>query len=143
MVRQDPYRGFRFVVEIDRIESGGFSEVSGINRETVTEDYRAGGENQFVHRLVTHTKYPNLVLKRGITDAQTLWDWHQRVIDGFVERNQVTVILTDEADNEAWRWVFEGAYPVKWSGGELNAGSNTVVVEAVEFAHHGFRRQRP
>jgi hypothetical protein len=33
MARQDPLRGFRFLLEIDEITSGGFTRVQGLSRE--------------------------------------------------------------------------------------------------------------
>jgi phage tail-like protein len=52
----------------------------------------------------------------------------------------VNIVLTDSLGNEKWRWVFEKAYPVKWSGSEFNASTSAVFVENVEFAHNGIRR---
>jgi phage tail-like protein len=136
----DPYFGFRFRVEILGLQVGGFSQVSGLDREIQLEDFREGGLNDYTHKLVTVTKYQNLSLKRGICDAVDLWQWHQDVINGKIERRQINVVLTDAEGNPQWRWVFEKAYPVKWSGAELNASTSTVFVESVEFAHNGFKR---
>jgi phage tail-like protein len=63
------------------------------------------------------------------------------VVNGKIERRQVTVALTDAAGKDVWRWVFDKAYPVKWSGSGLNASNNTVLVEAVDLAHNGMRRE--
>src|SRR4249919_1176624 len=115
MARPDPYRSFRFVVEVDQTEAGGFQTISGIERQTEIEPYREGGVNDFEHQLVVKTTYPALVLKRGLVDT-SLWDWHQDVIAGDVERRTVSVILRDDAGEEAWRWVCEKAFPAKWTG---------------------------
>jgi phage tail-like protein len=139
-MRTDPYGTFRFRVEILGLQVGGFSDVGGLERETQIEDFREGGLNDYTHKLVTLTKYQNLTLKRGIADATELWQWHQDVINGKVERRQINVVLVDFAGNDAWRWVVQKAYPVKWSGSTLNAASNTVFVESVEFVHHGVKR---
>lgn len=136
----DPYDGFRFRVEIFGLQVGGFTQVTGLEREVQTEDFREGGRNDYTHKLATVTKYQNLSLKRGIADATELWQWHQDVINGKIERRQVNVVLLDSLGNAKWRWVFEKAYPVKWSGAELNASTNAVFVESVEFAHNGITR---
>lgn len=136
----DPYDGFRFRVEIFGLQVGGFTQVTGLEREVQTEDFREGGRNDYTHKLATVTKYQNLSLKRGIADATELWQWHQDVINGKIERRQVNVVLLDSLGNVKWRWVFEKAYPVKWSGAELNASTNAVFVESVEFAHNGIKR---
>ncbi len=137
----DPYAVFKFVVEILGLQVGGFSEVTGLQSETEVEEFREGGNNLHFHKLAKATKYGNLILKRGLVDSQALWKWRQDVIKGKIERKQVTVILQDRQGQEKWRWVFEGAYPVKWSSTDLNAtSSTTIAVESVELAHHGFTR---
>jgi phage tail-like protein len=140
MRNKDPYDGFRFRVEILGLQVGGFSQVIGIEREVQLEDFREGGLNDYTHKLATVTKYQNLSLKRGLADATELWQWHQDVVNGRIVRRSITVLLLDSLGNAKWRWVFESAYPVKWSGTELNASTNAVFVESVEFAHHGFKR---
>src|SRR5215211_6452376 len=136
----DPYDGFRFRVEILGLQVGGFSQVTGLEREVTTEDYREGGLNDYTHKLATVTKYQNLSLRRGIADATELWQWHQDVVNGKIQRREISVVLTDHLGQAKWRWVFAAAYPVKWSGSELNATTNEVFVESVEFAHNGFKR---
>jgi phage tail-like protein len=136
----DPYGAFRFRVEILGLEVGGFSEVSGLEREVQVEDYREGGVNDHTHKLATVTKYPNLTLRRGLADAVELWQWHQDVVNGRIQKRQINVVLIDTTGQDRWRWVFERAYPVKWSGASLNAATSAVFVESVEFAHDGVTR---
>ena len=136
----DPYKVFRFQIEINGTRAGGFSEVTGLEVRTEVDEQREGGVNNFVHKIAKETRYPNLILKRGITDKTDLWDWHQQVVEGEVERKTVSVVLVDEVGQEKWRWVFYDAYPVKWNGTDLNATGNTVVVESVELAHHGMTK---
>lgn len=138
--RKDPYLSFRFLVEIQGLIVGGFSEVSGLQAETETEDIEEGGVNDYVHKLPKITKYPNITLKRGITDSAALWNWHQDVVNGIVKRKSGFIILLDGEGNEKWRWSFERAYPVKWTGPELRADGNTVAVESIELAHNGIKK---
>ena len=44
MPLQDPYRNFRFLVEIEGIPQAGFTECSGIAAEIDVIEYREGGE---------------------------------------------------------------------------------------------------
>jgi phage tail-like protein len=140
MARIDPYRGFRFLVEIDQIEQGGFSKVKGLQRETKVETYQEGGVNDFEHKLVTLTSYPNLVLERGLAD-RALWDWHQQVVEGKVKRRTVTISLRDEQGEDAWSWTAQGAYPVKWAAADFDASSSQVTAETIEFVHRGLLRR--
>lgn len=136
----DPYGGFRFRVEILGLQVGGFTEVSGLEREVQIEDFREGGVNDYTHKLATMTKYQNLTLKRGLADATELWQWHQDVVNGTIERRQVNVVLIDISGQDTWRWVVEKAYPVKWSGASFNASTNAILVESVELVHNGIKR---
>jgi phage tail-like protein len=137
---EDPYGVFNFIVEINNAESGGFSEITGLQVETEVENYREGGNNLYEHKLAKITKYPNLVLKRGIIDSVQLWRMHQDVINGTIEKSSITVILRNNAKAEKWRWAFKDAYPVKWSATDLNATSNAVAIESLEFAHNGMEK---
>jgi len=139
--RIDPYMNFKFKVEIDSVIKGGFSEVSGLQVETELEEVREGGVNDHVHKLPKITKYPNLTLKRGITDSDALWKWHQETVQGKINRKCGFIILCDSAGNEKWRWHFVNAYPVKWTGPDLKADSNTVAVETLELAHGGIHKE--
>jgi phage tail-like protein len=139
MARNDPYRGFRFRVEFDHIQHGGFSRVKGIVRETKVDPRREGGVNDFEHKLATQTTYGNLILERGLAD-EYLWSWHDDVVEGRITRRTITVALHNEADEEVWRWLIERAFPVKWAGTDLDAGATQIVVESVELAHEGIRK---
>ena len=136
--RKDPFGGFNFKVEIGGLFSGGFSEVSGLQVEIETQDYREGGRNHFIHKRAGPAKYPsNLILKRGMTDVKTLWNWYWDVVHGTVKRENVSVILMDRAGREMRRWNFRQAYPVKWSGPDLKANSSEIAVESLELVHKG------
>lgn len=139
MARSDPYRGYRFRVEFDQVQHGGFSRVKGLVRETKHESYREGGVNDHEHKLATMTTYGPLTLERGLV-TDYLWSWHEEVVEGRIKRRNLTVALHDANDDEVWRWLVEAAFPVKWAGTDLDANSAQVVVESVELAHHGIRR---
>jgi phage tail-like protein len=139
--RRDPYLGFNFLVEIEGLVVGGFSEVSGLQIEVEVQDYREGGLNEYVHRLAGPTRYPsNLVLERGLTDSDMLWRWHQHVTRGVVERKNGSIVLLDSAREEKWRWNFVGAYPVRWVGPDLRAGTAEAAVETLELVHRGLAK---
>lgn len=138
MDRTYPYLSYRFKVEIAAIQVASFSECSGLQAETEFEEIAVGSLNEYRPKLPKGTKYGNLVLKRGITDSAALWDWHRDVVAGFFERHDVGVVLCGaDPSEELWRWTFQKAFPVKWTGPELKGDANTVAVETLELAHHG------
>lgn len=138
MERKDPFLGYNFAVEVENLVAGGFSEVSGLEIQTEVQEYREGGVNEFIHKRAGPVKYPsNLILKHGMTDRHELWDWYWDVMQGNVERKNVSVLLLDSAGNEQMRWNFEDAYPVRWVGPSLRATASEVAVETLELAHNG------
>jgi len=139
MTRQDPLRGFRFLVEIEGITSGGFTRVKGLSRELKTESYRKGGVNEYEHRLVTQVTHPVVVLERGLA-LEDLWKWAMAAADGDIKRKTVWVRLQNEAGERMWSWQIEYALPVKWTSSDLDAQTSTVVMESLELAHHGLRK---
>lgn len=131
---------FRFRIEIDGITAARFSEVSGLQVETETEPYEEGGVNDFVHQLPKRTKYQHITLKRGITDIDEMWKWHQEVVSGRFKRKNGSIILVDAKGEDKWRWNFVNAYPVKWAGPDFKADSGAVAFETVELVHHGIKK---
>lgn len=135
--RNDPLFNFKFQVEISGLIRAGFSEVSGIEAEVETEEYKEGGVNGYIHKLPKIAKYPNLVLKRGITDSGFLWNWHLGVVNGIITRLPVRIILQDYQGNEKWFWICLDAYPVKWVGPSFKADDNSTAIETLELVHTG------
>jgi phage tail-like protein len=135
--RDDPYKAFNFLVEIDGIARAAFSEVSGLESETAVIEYRIGGELNTVRKLPGLTKYANIVLRRGVTRDAELWNWRKTVVDGNLDRRNGSITLLDDAQNEVVRWNFRNGWISKWEGPALNAKANEVAIETIEIAHEG------
>jgi phage tail-like protein len=139
--RTDPFLRYNFVIEIEGLVAGGFQEVTGLQSEIETREYREGGVNEFMHKLAGPVRYPsNLILKRGITDTRTLWGWYCDVAQGTVKRRNISLLLMDTTGREKIRWNFAKAYPVKWSGPDMRGDATEVAVETVELAHNGISK---
>lgn len=141
----DPPFVAKFVFKVDGIQIGAFTEVSGLSVEVDVEELVEGGQNQFVHKLPGRMKWPNIVLKCGVTQADPLFAWFATSSgDGFVgagnclERRDGEVAVLDAAGSTVRSWQFTAAYPVRWSGPTLAASSADLAVEELEIAHHGF-----
>lgn len=136
--RTDPYAVFNFRVEIDGIVVGSFTEVSGLDSETDVIEYRTGDMrmNSSV-KLPGLTKYPNVVLKRGMTKDLSLWQWRKAVVNGQTDRRNGVIILMDESRADVLRWQFRNGWPAKWEGPDLDASSSEVAIETLEIAHEG------
>jgi phage tail-like protein len=141
-VRMDPYRAFRFHVEIDGLLAGGFTEISGLSLQTEVETVREGGLNEFEHKLPKGTKQTDITLKHGLIDIDLIWDWYRDVVNGTIERKSGSIYLLDETGVPAVCWDFYDAFPIKWDGPTLNAASNTVATETLVIAHHGIDKSK-
>jgi len=102
------------------------------------EEYKEGGVNEFVHKLPIITKHPNLVLKKGMTISNTMYEWYQDVTSGNIQPRQISVILLDSLKKKVKRWNSQNAFPVKWSASSFNSTSNSLEIETVEIVHQGF-----
>jgi phage tail-like protein len=138
-----PHLNAHFQLLIDGLNIGDFSECTGLAGDLGTEDYLEGGENRFAHRFPVRASYPNLVLKRGLSDTVALWSWYFEYVEsGRVapRDGQVHLMAWSTVDNTLKPvrvWAFRRGYPVKMTGPDLNAQSPAVAIESVEVVHHG------
>jgi phage tail-like protein len=143
--RNDPYRNFRFKVEIDGIQlTGGFSEATIPDSTTDPVDYREGTDSPFQRKLSGLTKYGNITLKKGLTDSMDLYNWRKSVEDaGAIKaRKSMSLILVDEEGNDQSRWDIVNAWPTKYSSSGFSAKANEVVIETFEIVHEGVKRTK-
>jgi phage tail-like protein len=138
MARDDPYKGFNFLVEIDGISVAAFCEVSGLESETAVIEYRNGSDRaNTVRKLPGLTKYANIVLKRGVTQDTQLWQWRKAIEQGTPDRRSGAIVLLDDERNPVRRWRFSEGWITKFEGPDLNAKGNDVAIETIEIAHEG------
>jgi phage tail-like protein len=139
--RPDPVGELRFTVTLPGgVELGRFRECTGLAAEIEVKDYNEGGVNDFVHKLPTRMKYPNLVLKRGVTYEDALLKWLWSVRHEIVRGDVIIQLKGPDLDPGGVRtWTFSQAFPVKWTGPNLNAASNQVATETLEIVHTGLQ----
>ena len=138
MARDDPYKNFNFLVEIDGITIAAFCEVSGLVSETEVIEYRNGSDKlNTVRKLPGLTKYANIVLKRGITQDNQLWLWRKAIEQGTPDRRSGAIVLLDDEHNPVRRWRFSEGWIAKLDGPDLNAKGNDIAIETIEIAHEG------
>jgi phage tail-like protein len=136
--RTDACPAFNFLVEIDGIGKGLFSEVSGVDVTIEVIEYRTGeSKESTVRKLPGLSKYSNITLKRGLTSDLSLWNWILTVIQGNVRRAAVSITLLDESRNPVLIWRLSNAWPCKWEGPPLNGKTSEVAIETLEICHEG------
>lgn len=149
MSRTNPYGAFNFVVKSDDwpiADPIGFMECTGLDGETLPMEYRdntvpGGTSGAYVRKLPGMERYPNVVLRRGITGHTALWQWRKKVRDADVGGNDlwagvkanVRIELQDEKHEAIMTWLLVDAWPCKLSGPTLNARTNEIAIEQLEL----------
>lgn len=143
MARDDPFRNFRFRVEINGVVEAHFSEVAIGETTTEAIDYREGTEPTHVRKLPGLTKFGNITLKRGVTDSQAIYNWHKEIMTGKIGENRksVAIIVIDEAGGDRARFVISEAWPTKYDPSDLNGKGNEVFIEVLELVNEGIERR--
>ena len=133
--RDDPYRNFRFKVQIDGINVASFSDATIPDSTTDSVDYREGTDLPYQRKLSGLTKYGTLSLKKGVTDSMDLYNWRKQVEDsGAIKaRKSISLILLDEEGNDKSQWDIIEAWPSKYSSSAFEAKGNAVMIETFEL----------
>jgi len=147
MANYYPPVGFHFKVEVLGLPANDndvrFTEVTGLSYEMTTEELPEGGENRFVQKYPLRTRYPDLVLKRGLLVNSEVVKWIRECIEDFqIQPRDVDVVLLNEKHEPLITWHVHGAYPTKWIAGDLNAMNNSVLIESIQLFYQYFTVDR-
>jgi phage tail-like protein len=123
----------RFRVEIEGVIAGDFAEVSGLESCTEIIEYADGGDPN-VRKRPGRTTFSNIVLTKGALSSHSLWEWYKSVMQGKLERKAGSVIVLGDDMNEKYRYNFFEAWPCRWKSLQLDAKSQTTLVEEIELA---------
>jgi phage tail-like protein len=91
-----------------------------------------------VHRLPTRIKQGNITLKRGITTEKALLQWYEQTCVK-VQPTDLAIHVLDSEGKTIQTWSFRNAFPVKWTGSDLNAGGSEFLTQSLEIAHSGMK----
>lgn len=143
-----PPWGFYYRVEFSNSQERNdvrFQSVSGLSVEYDTEEYKEGGENRFTHKLPVRTKYPDLILKRGMLTGPTILAGNSIIkwfLDAFRDRAfspaNVNVILMNEKSEHLRTWKIAHAVPRKWTVSDFNSNESSLVIETLELSYRYF-----
>lgn len=137
-----PHGKFRYTVEVEGLELGGFSEVSGFDASIDVIEYREGDKVQTPMKIPGLKKYGNITLKQGVADKDALYKWMETGFEKDVNRQTVTITLLDINGEAAASWQVINAWPTKYTAPDFNATSSEIAVETLELAHEGMTRTK-
>jgi phage tail-like protein len=126
---------FKIVVQGRTI--GRFAECTGLSVEYDVTEYAEGGNNEFVHKLRGGVRYPNVTLRRGITDEDELLRWFYAT-ENPAQRPTVTITLLDPLSAPVRHFALSAAQPIRWTGPSTTSESGKAASESLEIAHTGF-----
>ena len=135
---RDPYSVYNFWVEWDNIVHAGFQECSGLSLTRNAGTYREGTDATLGMRQIPGLNSKgNITLKRGMTDNDEMWAWHQKIFKGETERRNLSIVLTDDVGSEVMRWNLDNCWPTTWTGPDLNATGEDFAIESLELVYEG------
>jgi phage tail-like protein len=155
---RDPYRNFKFRVEINGVPMG-FRMISGLKETTEIIEYREGGENETPRKLPGQTTFENVVLERGMAaDGSDLLGWRDQIFSldntegaqppgtdgaGTADfRREVVIYLKNKSGVDVWKWTVQRAWPSELEIGDLDASSNEVLIEKLTLANEGILAEK-
>jgi phage tail-like protein len=142
---QKPRPTNHFRLQVGGKEAAGqFREVSGLDAESEIIEQKEVDKNG-VPRIVKvpgNMKWSNIELKRGVDVDKSLWEWRYQVETQGPDaaRTDCTLELCDYDGSPIATYTILQAWPSKYTGAAMNAGSNEIAVEGITLSHEGFKR---
>ena len=142
----------RFYFEADGVTDKQILEVSGLSAENPAaggDKVLGSGKNAVNMRQAapTRVKFTPVTVKVVATTNKDLYKWYEDCnknaggkSDWTSNRKAASVSVYDQAGDMKARWELVNAYPTKYEGPKLEAGSNDVANETITLVHEGISR---
>jgi phage tail-like protein len=142
--RIDPYRNYRYRLEIESIQIAGFSQVTIADSTSNPIEYREGTDPNTVRKLSGIVQYGDISLVRGMTSTLDLYKWYTTIAtlgtDAAGARKNVSIILVGDDGKDTARWNVILAWPKDYKPGQLDAKGSEVLLETIDLANEGITR---
>jgi phage tail-like protein len=142
---QKPRPTNHFRLQVGGKEAAGqFREVSGLDAENEIVEQKEVDANGLprILKVPGGMKWSNIELKRGVEIDKGLWEWRYQVENEGPDaaRTDCTLELLYYDGSPIATYTISQAWPSKYTGAALNAGSNEIAVEGITLCHEGFKR---
>lgn len=150
----DPYRNFKFEVEIAGFVRAGFSKVSGLKQTIEEIQYREGGENETPRKLPGQSMFEDITLERGMSNDSDFVDWIEQIFNldnaegqqgngvGDEFRRKVVIYLKDKTGARVVKWTVFNAWPKEDGTADLDASANDVLMASLVLANEGIKKEK-
>jgi phage tail-like protein len=117
------------------IPLGTWSKIEGLGFSYDVKEYREGGVNGYMHKIVGPLKYDNVRLSRPVdSDSMLLYIWLSANLVKVVPQTMEIMVMNSEG-KEVTTWNLSGVVPVKWQGPSLDIFGNQIAMETLEVAY--------
>ena len=138
---EELFGSYNFFLEISGITDSdskkiiaGFKTVSGMESETEVIEFKQGND-LVVRKKPGRTTYSNIVLERGFTATDDLWQWRKNIEDGLIDRRSGTITMLDQdMQTVVAQYNFFEAWPCKWKVPDHDSDSAGMAIETIELA---------
>ena len=135
----DPALNVFYRVSIDGLISlGTWTKVDGLGMEYQVTEYREGGVNGYMHKIIGPAKFTNLRLSRPVDiTSPLLMTWLMSNQVAIKPQTMAVSVRTNPSVimENITTWSLIGVVPVKWTGPSLDIMSNAVSTETLEVAY--------
>ena len=146
----DPLKAFRFKVVIDGFARMGFTEVTGLEKDTDEVKYREGGMNETERKSAGLSHFGDITLRRGQVmpgqGASDMIDWVEKVhsiqLGNAVKyRKDIDIQQLTFYNTVACTWRVSNAWPKKFKPmSDMKGDSSADSYEEITLAHEGFEK---
>ncbi len=142
----------RFYFEADGLTDKQILEVSGLSAESPAagaDKVMGSGKTGVNLRQAapTRVKFTPVVVKVVATTNKDLYKWYEDCNKNAGGQSQwssnrkaASITVYDQAGEMKARWELQNAYPTKYEGPKLEAGSNEVANETITLVHEDIKR---
>jgi phage tail-like protein len=136
---RDPGTSVHFLLQIEGIDLGAFSNCEGLSAQVEVEQRVEGGNNGFVWQLPSRITYSNVRLSRPLTSdsakvARFLASLPRKASRG----NAQIAALRPNLWEVIAQWSLRDVMVVSWTGPSFDPNNSQAATESIELAHHGF-----
>ena len=132
------FQGSFFSLVIDGMTLAYFTACSGISLEFEPITFKQGDGKMIIEKKRPgRPKYSEVVLKRGLTQDDTLYKWFDEVVKAATKTPYKTgsIVIFGRDAKEVARFNLENCWPSKLSVSDLSSGSDDVMIEEVTIQH--------
>lgn len=140
------FKRFKFIVEVDGVASSAFEKAGPLESETAVIEAWEGGDIVATAKDPGRVSFSELVLARGATRDEDLWNWYKRVSDaarnaGEVDpkyKKNLDIVQQDRDGTTVARWRVYDAWPSRFKAGDWDNTADENVMEEVTLQYRRF-----